>query len=61
MNNINIECEDDDYYDKFIEESSPRTNYGENYKTEKNERRIYHHKQNRSSKKNRTIETIERS
>ncbi len=35
MNNINIECEDDDYYDKFIEESSPRTNYGEGYKTEK--------------------------
>lgn len=35
MSNINIECEDDNYYDKFIEESSPRTNYGEGYKTEK--------------------------
>lgn len=29
MNNINIECEDDNYYDKFLEEISPRTNYGE--------------------------------
>lgn len=35
MSNINIECEDDNYYDEFIEESSPRTNYGEGYKTEK--------------------------
>lgn len=44
MNNINIECENDDYYDKFIEESSPRTNYGEGYKTEKYERQIHHYK-----------------
>jgi len=29
--NINIECEDDDYYDRFLEEISPRTNYGDNY------------------------------
>lgn len=27
--NINIEHEDDNYYDKFLEETSPRTNYGE--------------------------------
>lgn len=30
MNNINIECEDDDYYDEFLIEISPRTNYEEN-------------------------------
>ncbi len=29
--NINIECEDDDYYERFKEEISPRTNYGEGY------------------------------
>lgn len=29
MGNVNIELEDDDYYDKFIEEVSPRTNYGQ--------------------------------
>lgn len=32
--NINLECEDDDYYDKFLEEISPRTNYGEDYSEE---------------------------
>ena len=29
MGNVNVELEDDDYYDKFIEEISPRTNYGQ--------------------------------
>lgn len=28
-NNINIQHEDDNYYDKFKEEVSPRTNYSE--------------------------------
>lgn len=28
-NNINIEHEDDNHYDKFLEEVSPRTNYSE--------------------------------
>lgn len=32
--NINIESEDDNYYDKFLEEISPRTNYGEGYSKE---------------------------
>lgn len=32
--NINLECEDDDYYDRFLEEVSPRTNYGEGYSEE---------------------------
>ena len=32
--NINLECEDDDYYDRFLEEISPRTNYGEGYSEE---------------------------
>lgn len=36
MSNINIEYEDDDYYEKFQKELSPRTNYGEGYyRTEK--------------------------
>ena len=34
MSNINLELEDDDYYDKFLEESSPRTNYGDGYSEE---------------------------
>lgn len=29
--NINLECEDDNYYNKFLREASPRTNYGEGY------------------------------
>lgn len=29
MNNINIELEEDDYYSQFLEEISPRTNYGQ--------------------------------
>lgn len=29
--NINIECEDDNYYDNFTEEISPRTNYGDGF------------------------------
>lgn len=29
MNNINIELENDDYYEQFKEENSPRTNYGD--------------------------------
>jgi hypothetical protein len=29
MENINITCEEDNYYNKYIEEISPRTNYGE--------------------------------
>jgi hypothetical protein len=33
--NVNIEFEGDDYYDKFIDESSPRTNYGD-YETDNN-------------------------
>lgn len=35
MDNINIEIEDD-YYDSFLEEDSPRTNYGEGYYTDYN-------------------------
>ena len=35
MSNINLELEDDDYYDKFLEESSPRTNYGDEHKFKK--------------------------
>lgn len=31
MNNINIECEEDDYYNRFLYEISPRTNYGEDF------------------------------
>lgn len=34
MSNINLELEDDNYYDKFLEESSPRTNYGDGYSEE---------------------------
>lgn len=32
--NINIECEDDDYYNQFLNEISPRTNYGDETPTE---------------------------
>ena len=35
MNNINIECEDDNYYDKYLEEVSPRTNYGKGWSNDK--------------------------
>jgi len=31
MGNINIECEDDDYYDHCQIEISPRTNYGKGW------------------------------
>jgi hypothetical protein len=32
--NINIECESDNYYDRYLEEVSARTNYGEGYEFE---------------------------
>jgi hypothetical protein len=36
--NINIQHQDDNYYDKFVEEISPRTNYGSGF--EKNLKEI---------------------
>lgn len=34
---VDSECEEDEYYNKYLEEISPRTNYGEDYETNKTE------------------------